>query len=72
MGTPEPLATPEEVAAYLGRSVQALAQLRFTGTGPAFLKTGRLIRYQWAAVEAWARQNTANSTRPQHPAGSTE
>lgn len=71
MNTPEPpaepLATPAEVAAYLGRSVQALAQLRFNGTGPTYVKTGRLIRYRWADVAAWV----ASGAALKNPAGLT-
>lgn len=71
MTTPEPLATPEEVAAHLGRSVQALAQLRFNGTGPAFVKTGRLVRYRWPDVDAWTTAGVTTSTAPENPTGAT-
>lgn len=69
MSTPQPLAAPAEVAAYLGRSVQALAQMRHHGTGPAYLKTGRLIRYRWADVDAWLEQTRSTQTAPEAPAG---
>ena len=71
MSTPEPLATPEEVAAHLGRSVQALAQLRFHGTGPAYVRTGRLIRYRWTDVAAWVQAGNSTPIAPGTPAGLT-
>lgn len=49
-----PLATPDEVAAYLGFTRQQLAQMRYAGTGPAYTKpSGRTVRYQWVDVDAW-------------------
>jgi hypothetical protein len=69
VSTPEPLATPEEVAAHLGRSVQALAQLRFHGTGPAFIRTGRLIRYRWEDVAAWVQAGSSTRTAPENSTG---
>ena len=50
----ETLATEAEVAAYIGTTVEALAQRRYRGTGPKHIKMGRRnIRYRWADVEAW-------------------
>jgi len=36
-----PLATPAEVAEYLRTTTAALAQDRYKGTGPKFIKRGR-------------------------------
>ena len=47
------LATPAEVAEYRRVTVAALAQERYLGRGPAYVKTGRTIRYQWADVHAF-------------------
>jgi excisionase family DNA binding protein len=48
------LATPEEVAAYLnGIPVKTLAKWRSEGTGPAYMKVGRHVRYRLADVVAW-------------------
>lgn len=58
-----PLATPEEVAEYLGVSTQALAQMRWLGTGPVFTRvTPRTIRYRWADIEAYELANRRNRT----------
>ena len=55
----EPLALPKAVAEYLGTTPQNLAQMRYRGTGPKFIKLGhRAIRYSWADVFAWLEANT--------------
>lgn len=47
------LATPGEVAEYLGMTVAHLAQLRHRGRGPKFVRPtgGRTIRYDWRDVD---------------------
>jgi len=59
----KPLATPKEVAEYLQRDEQTLANWRCAGTGPDYIKTGktRAIRYRWDDVETWL---TAKTVRP--------
>jgi predicted DNA-binding transcriptional regulator AlpA len=61
----EPLASPAEVAAVLGISTAQLANFRYLGTGPAFVKVGRRVRYRWsdlaAYVEAQTRQQTGTA-----------
>ncbi|MDQ1083911.1 MULTISPECIES: AlpA family transcriptional regulator [Microbacterium] len=54
------LMTPREVADRLVRSVPALAQMRYRGTGPKFIHAGGRIRYRESAVEAWL--NTGEKT----------
>lgn len=57
---PPATATPREVAAYLQISDQALAQLRFRGVGPAYIKApdgGRRVLYLWDDVRAWLDDN---------------
>lgn len=56
------LATPAQAAAYLGKSVQALAILRHRGRGPIYIKAGRSIRYEWADVDAWLEAGKRTST----------
>lgn len=48
-----PLLTPAEAAQFLGRSVAALAQLRYRGGGPPYIKAAGRIRYRRAAIDAW-------------------
>ncbi|MFI2234861.1 helix-turn-helix domain-containing protein [Streptomyces chrestomyceticus] len=54
-----PLATPEEVAAYLGVPVKTLYQWRHRRTGPNTLKVGRHLRYRWPEVDEWLAAQTA-------------
>lgn len=42
-----PLLTPAEAGAQVGLSAGALAQLRYTGGGPRFIKlTAKAVRYR--------------------------
>ncbi|MGW2143200.1 helix-turn-helix domain-containing protein [Nonomuraea bangladeshensis] len=51
------LATPEEVAEYLGVAEATLRQWRWLRKGPDFGTVGRHIRYDWDDVETyWAKQ----------------
>lgn len=48
------LATPQEIADYLGVPARTLEQWRYRRTGPQWLKVGgQHVRYRWADVEAW-------------------
>lgn len=50
----EPLLPSSSVAAQLGITEGHLAQTRYMGTGPAFIKLGaRTVRYRQSAVDAW-------------------
>jgi hypothetical protein len=53
MTTPEPMATPAEVGAFLRVAVKTLANWRWLGKGPAYSRAGRGIRYAWADVRAY-------------------
>ncbi|WP_030904175.1 helix-turn-helix transcriptional regulator [Streptomyces sp. NRRL F-5126] len=48
-----PLATPAEVADYLGVPVKTLYQWKYRGIGPNVHKVGRHLRYRWSEVDAW-------------------
>jgi predicted DNA-binding transcriptional regulator AlpA len=58
----DPLLTPRQLAAYLQRSVKALAQMRYRGTGPAFTHAGGRVRYRQSAVEAWLSEGERDRT----------
>jgi predicted DNA-binding transcriptional regulator AlpA len=50
----EALGTTPEVAAYIKKPPATLAQWRYLGVGPKYLKlNGRDVRYRWADVEKW-------------------
>ncbi|MET8948449.1 helix-turn-helix domain-containing protein [Streptomyces sp. NPDC004542] len=54
-----PLATPAEVAAYLGVPVKTLYQWKYRGIGPNVHKVGRHLRYRWSEVDAWVNAQSA-------------
>jgi predicted DNA-binding transcriptional regulator AlpA len=57
----ESLATPAEVAAYLGGefSEKTLANWRSAGKGPLYVKLGGgRVRYRWSAVNAWVDEQS--------------
>ena len=60
------LATPVEVAEYLRSSVARLAQLRYMGQGPKFIKVGRKVLYRWSDVSDWLDRNTMQRTDGPH------
>lgn len=45
--------TPQQVSSDTGIAVHTLANWRVLGTGPAFVKVGRLVRYDADVVRAW-------------------
>ncbi len=57
------LVEPQEVADYLLVPVATLAQWRYLGQGPQFLKIGRFVRYRWSEVERWLTAQTRGNTR---------
>jgi hypothetical protein len=59
------LLTPAEVASLMpGMTVAALAQLRYRGGGPAYLKpTPRRVYYRDHDVRAWLERSRIGSER---------
>ena len=51
----------KNAASYLGLSDKTLAMKRCKGTGPKFLKRGRIFYYK-ADLDAWLQQGQAIST----------
>jgi excisionase family DNA binding protein len=47
------LLTPTELATESGIPPRTLSQWRYIGTGPAYLKLGRHVRYRREDVDAW-------------------
>lgn len=47
------LLTPGEVSAYLGVPLGTLANWRYLGRGPAYLRAGRHVRYRRSDVATW-------------------
>lgn len=59
------LLTPRQVQADYGFSPQTLANWRWSGTGPAYIKQtpgkGGRIKYRRSAIEAWLDDNTVKA-----------
>ncbi|WP_308281982.1 helix-turn-helix transcriptional regulator [Dietzia aurantiaca] len=56
------LLTPQELAGELGMAVTALAQWRYRGQGPRFIKEGRWVRYRRSDVDAWIADRVHDRT----------
>ena len=61
-----PVATPDETAAFLRVGRSTLAKMRLAGSGPTYLKVGRMVTYRREDVVAWIegrrRQSTSHAT----------
>lgn len=49
----ERLVTPEDLAGLLSVTTGQLAQMRYLGTGPKYVKVGTRARYSLSDVRAW-------------------
>ena len=56
------LLDPRSAAAILRLSIHTLADMRCKGTGPRFLKAGRLVRYRLSDVQAWLDAHSFQNT----------
>lgn len=57
-----PLATAEEAAEFLRTTTKRLAQDRYLGTGPRFVKHNRRVLYRWDDLNAYVEANTFQRT----------
>ncbi|WP_069162054.1 hypothetical protein [Nocardia altamirensis] len=62
MTTQDGHATPEQLAQRWHTTPASLAQDRYRGTGPKFLKRGRRVLYPWSEVLEWEQRNTLSRT----------
>jgi len=60
--TEDRLLTGRELAAWLAVPHAVLANWRYLGKGPKFIKIGRNIRYRKSDVETWLEENTRTQT----------
>jgi len=58
----EPMWTPRETAAFLRLSQQTLANWRWRGCGPPYLKLNGAVRYDPQVVRQWSASQTQMST----------
>lgn len=56
------LVTPKQLAERFGTTTSRLAQDRYMGRGPRFVKLGRTIRYTETDIQAWIDANTHERT----------
>lgn len=56
------LLSSKTVAKRIDMSEPSLARMRCEGTGPAYLKLGRSVKYRWSDVEAWLQSQQRQST----------
>lgn len=57
--TLDELLTRQQVAEYRGTTRAVLAQERYRGVGPKFIRDGRRIRYRAKDIAAYLDANTA-------------
>lgn len=70
MTTPRPLASIDEVAAYLGKTDKTLRNWIKRGYGPRSFRVGMEIRYRWDEVESWVDQQEQRAEEaPEEPCG---
>jgi hypothetical protein len=56
------IALPPQVAKVLDTSLAGLAQMRFRGTGPKFIKRGSRVLYGWSDIRDYLDANTIQRT----------
>lgn len=61
-GSPR-LLTARDLAEFLQLDEERLYDMRAAGTGPAFVKIGRDVRYTWPDVREWLAEHKRRSTR---------
>jgi len=58
----ETLLSTEDAAPRVGVEAKTLANWRYLGTGPKFIRAGRRIVYDPADIEAWKANRRVGST----------
>jgi hypothetical protein len=59
---PDDIALPVQVAKALDTSLAGLAQMRYRGTGPRFIKRGSRVLYRWSDVTNYLDGHTHERT----------
>jgi predicted DNA-binding transcriptional regulator AlpA len=60
--SPDDILDTHQAAAYLRLSVSSLNKMRCTGSGPAFVRMGRSVRYRRRALDSFIDSRFATST----------
>jgi predicted DNA-binding transcriptional regulator AlpA len=61
----QPLFDQRQAAAFLKLSPRTLERHRTDGTGPLFVRLGRLVRYRETDLRAWVEKAVRTSTSDQ-------
>jgi hypothetical protein len=56
------ITTPKKVAEVLKTTEMGLAQMRYRGTGPKFIKRGSRVLYRWSDVSDYLDGRTRERT----------
>ena len=62
MPTPDQLLTQREASQFLQVNVRTLERWRVDGSGPRFVKLGRHVRYERAALTEHVKRNSRTFT----------
>jgi predicted DNA-binding transcriptional regulator AlpA len=62
MNSSEALLTESQLAQLIIRAVPTVQKDRLRGTGPHYIKIGRLVRYRPEDVRAWLAERVRRST----------
>jgi Helix-turn-helix domain len=60
--SPDDILDTVEAAAYLRLSISSLNKMRCTGSGPAFIRMGRSVRYRRRALDLFIESRCTTST----------
>jgi predicted DNA-binding transcriptional regulator AlpA len=58
LSSADELLTADELAAHLKMQPQSLADWRYRGKGPTYIKLGQLVRYRRSDIEDWLDEQT--------------
>jgi excisionase family DNA binding protein len=59
----DPIHTPQEAAEYVRLKERTLADWRYRGCGPRYIRiSGRTVRYRQSDLDAWLATRTRTST----------
>ena len=65
---PQSILTESDLADQLKVSTKLLQKMRQEGTGPKYVKIGRLVRYRRQDIEAYLEKFTLNFSHEEHSA----
>jgi hypothetical protein len=67
--TPHQSVDEQDAAAYLGYTPGALRKWRREGRGPAYIRSGRSVRYRIPDLEVWQASHRVETRESREPTG---